>query len=475
MSVSRLALTDFRSYPAALIEPRPGFVWQNPPPNNYIDEHILAKLRTLRIQPSDLCSDSEFVRRAYLDLLGILPTAEEARAFVNDDGAVVERTDSGPGSKGTLGAGGESRSAHGTAIRLPPGGQADRPGPLSGGVGLAGRRARLIDRLLQRPEFADFWALKWADLLRAEERLLDRKGIETFHRWIRQSLAENKPLDRFARELLAARGSTYLNPAANFYRAVREPVARAEAVAQVFLGTQLRCAQCHNHPFDKWTQDDYFDWADVFARLNYKVLENRRRDNNDGHEFKGEQIVYVADKGEVKNPRTGKPAHARFLGEARGAGIQPVESPIPVAQALPTGERGAGEGQDRRTRSLQSASSHSGGERAALDDLDAMADWVASPSNPFFARAQVNRVWYHLMGRGIVDPIDDFRATNPPSHPALLEALAADFAAHKFDLRYLIRLIMDSRAYQLSAMPNDSNRDDDLNFSRAYVRRLSAE
>src|SRR5205814_1782437 len=344
------------------------------------------------------------------------------------------------------------------------------------------KRARLIDQLLDRPEFADFWALKWADLLRAEERLLDRKGIETFHRWIRRSIAENKPLDRFARELIAARGSTYFNPAANFYRAVREPVARAEAVAQVFLGTQLRCAQCHNHPFDKWTQDDYFDWADVFARLNYKVLENRRRDNNDGHEFKGEQIVYVADKGEVKNPRTGKPAHARFLGQARGAGLQPVVSPGPVAPALSTGDggkdaRGAGEleVQERKARSFRSGSSVSGGDRSALDDLDALAGWVASPSNPFFARAQVNRVWYHLMGRGIVDPIDDFRATNPPSHPALLEALAADFVAHKFDLRYLIRLIMDSRAYQLSATPNDSNRDDDLNFSRAYVRRLSAE
>src|SRR5204863_6345591 len=189
------------------------------------------------------------------------------------------------------------------------------------------KRGRLVERLIERPEFADFWALKWADLLRAEERLLDRKGIETFHRWTRQAIAENKPLDRFARELIAARGSTYLNPAANFYRAIREPVARAEAVAQVFLGTQLRCAQCHNHPFDKWTQEDYYDWADVFARLNYKVLENRRRDSNDSHEFKGEQIVYVATKGEVKNPRSGKAAHPRFLGETTAMTLLPTESP----------------------------------------------------------------------------------------------------------------------------------------------------
>jgi len=202
------------------------------------------------------------------------------------------------------------------------------------------KRARLIDRLLERPEFADFWALKWADLLRAEERLLDRKGIETFHRWIRRSIAENKPLDQFARELIAARGSSYFNPPSNFYRAIREPVARAEAVAQVFLGTQLRCAQCHNHPFDHWTQDDYYDWADVFARVSYKVLENRRRDNNDGHEFKGEQIVYVADKGEVKNPRSGKPAHSRFLGVTNPLTL-PLEEPAgePTPKASETGER----------------------------------------------------------------------------------------------------------------------------------------
>jgi hypothetical protein len=398
---------------------RPGFVWINPHANNYIDEEVFAKLRVLRINPSGLCSDSEFIRRAYLDLLGILPTAEQARAFVND--------------------------------------------------ALLQKRARLINQLLDRPEFADFWALKWADLLRAEERLLDRKGIETFHRWIRQGLVENKPLDQFARELIAARGSTYFNPASNFYRAIREPVARAEAVAQVFLGTQLRCAQCHNHPFDKWTQDDYYDWADVFARLSYKVLENRRRDSNDGHEFKGEQIVYVATRGEVKNPRSGKAAHPRFLGETNPMTLSAEES---AREPTPAPSR---EGNSRPARSGQLPSAGGVGGGFFADELDALADWVTSPTNPFFARAQVNRVWFHLMGRGLVDPIDDFRATNPPSHPALLDSLAGDFVKHKFDLRYVIRLIMNSRAYQLSAMPNDSNRDDDLNFSRAYVRRLTAE
>ncbi|HKS38808.1 MAG TPA: DUF1549 and DUF1553 domain-containing protein [Verrucomicrobiae bacterium] len=375
----------------AFVPARPGFLWQDPKPNNYVDEHIFAKLRTLRINPSGPCSDGEFVRRASLDLLGILPTAAEARAFVAD--------------------------------------------------GRRDKRARLIDRLLERPEFADFWALKWADLLRAEERLLDRKGIETFYRWIRQGLATNRPLDRFVHELITARGSTYQNPAANFYRAIRDPVARAEAVSQVFLGTRLNCAQCHNHPFDRWTQDDYYDWSGLFARVNYKVLENRRRDDNDSHEFKGEQIVFVANKGDVKNPRTGRPANARFLGKP----------------------------------SVTDRESHIANRDNVPDELEALADWITSPQNPFFPRSQVNRVWFHLMGRGIVDPIDDFRPTNPASHPALLDALADDFVRQGFDLRHLIRLIMNSRTYQLSALPNDTNRDDDLNFSRAYVRRLTAE
>ena len=453
----------------AFMPARPGFDWSHPPANNYLDQEVFAKLRLLRINPSDLCSDNEFIRRAYLDLLGILPTAEEARAFVN------ESPRKGQVTKSRFEDEGKARP-HPDPLPRERGKPAQRPeiftsstvAQSDGAVSWRRqKRARLIDELLDRPEFAEFWALKWADLLRAEERLLDRKGIETFHRWIRQSIADNKPLDQFARELIAARGSTYFNPASNFYRAIREPVARAEAVAQVFLGTQLRCAQCHNHPFDKWTQEDYYDWADVFARLNYKVLENRRRDINDGHEFKGEQIVYVSSKGEVKNPRSGKSAHPRFLGET---------SPMTLTAEDSTGEPtpNASEGGERiPVRSNQVPLP--GGARGGSDELDALADWVTSPGNPFFARAQVNRVWFHLMGRGIVDPIDDFRATNPPSHPALLDGLATDFVKHKYDLRYLIRLIMNSRVYQLSALPNDSNRDDDLNFSRAYVRRLTAE
>jgi hypothetical protein len=367
----------------AFVPERPGFRWEAPPAKNYVDEHVDAKLKTMRTATSPGCSDAEYVRRAYLDLLGILPTADEAKAFVNDPAA--------------------------------------------------DKRERLVDALLARPEYADHWALKWADLLRIEERTLDRKGVLAFHRWVRQAVADNLPLDRFVRELVAARGSTYANPPANYYRALRDPVSRGEATAQVFLGVRLNCAQCHNHPFDRWTQDDYYGWADVFGRVQYKVLENRRRDDNDGHEFVGEQIVYEAREGGVKDPRTGAPAKTRLLGES------------------------ASSWDDEQSR------------------LDSLAAWMTSAGNPLFARAQVNRIWFHLMGRGLVDPVDDFRATNPPSHPELLDALAADFVAKGYDVRHVIRLVMASRAYARSTEPNETNGDDEINCSRSLPRRLSAE
>ncbi len=367
----------------AFVPERPNFVWANPRPNNYIDYSIFTKLERLRLNPSDLCADEAFIRRAYLDLLGVIPSAPAGRTFILDQSPA--------------------------------------------------KRARLIDELLERPEFADFWALKWCDLLRAEERILDRKGLELFHRWVRQGIVDHKPLDQFAREIIAARGSTYKNPAGNFYRATRTAMERGEAAAQLFLGTRVQCAQCHNHPFDRWTQDDYYDWQRVFARIGYKVLENRRRDSNDSHEFKGEQIVYIADSGDIKNPRTGTLAKPRFLGETDECNT------------------------------------------ASQDELTSLAQWVTSPTNPFFAKAQANRIWYHLFGRGIVDPLDDFRASNPPSHPELLEALAADLVNHGFDLRQLIRVIMNSRTYQLASTPNDTNEADDSNFSHSVIRRLGAE
>lgn len=367
----------------AFVPERKDFVWTEPAEANYIDHHVFAKLKALRIQPSESCTDTVFLRRAYLDALGLLPTPEETRAFLAD-----------------------SRSD---------------------------KRARLIDQLVQRPEFADFWALKWSDLLRNEEKSLDQKGVQAFHEWMRQWFMANKPLDAFAREIIAARGSTYAHPPANYYRALRDPTSRAEATAQVFLGIRLQCARCHNHPFDRWTQQDYYNQAAFFARIDYRIVENQRRDRLDSHEFVGEQIVWPNRSGEVKHPRTGTKVIPRFL------------------------------------------DSNSTADLSEEDRLGKLAEWVTSPENPFFARAQVNRIWFHLLGRGIVDPIDDFRSSNPPVNPALLDALAQDFSAHGFDLRHTVRTIMNSRTYQLSALTNDTNREDETNFSHALIRPLQAE
>lgn len=365
----------------AFVPSRPGFAWSTPRANNYIDEAVFAKLKTLRINPSGLCTDGAFLRRAYLDLLGKLPTPEEARSFLADTSPT--------------------------------------------------RRTELVNRLLDRPEYAEFWALKWSDLLRSEERTLDRKGVAAFHEWIRKSIADNKPIDQFARELISARGSTYANPPANYYRANRDATTRGEATAEIFLGLRLRCATCHNHPFDRWTQDDYYNWADLFARVDYKIIENKRTDKNDSHEFVGEQVIYEKDKGDIADPRHGHTTEPKLL----GAGLVP-------------------DGQDR---------------------LDAVGKWITSSKNPYFARMQVNRIWFNLMGRGLVDPVDDFRATNPPSHPELLDRLAEDFVAHGYDARYIIRLIMASNVYALSSTPNPTNADDEVNYSHVIPRRLTAE
>ena len=379
----------------AFIPERQNFAKSKIEPANFIDELVFAKLDKLRMNPSDVCDDATFVRRVHLDLLGLLPTADEARAFV-----------------------------------------ADRA---------ADKRTRLIDLLLERPEFADWWALKWSDLLRIEEKTLDRKGVENFHGWLRDCFATNKPLDQMIREIVAGRGSTYEVPPANFYRALRTPFERSEAVGQLFLGVRLQCSKCHNHPFDRWTQDDYYSWGSVFARVDYKIIENRRRDTNDKHEFDGEQIVYLSDDAQTsrqaKDPRTEEVRPAKFLGER----------PASRSPAFPK----AG---------LQAA-----------DPLDELAAWLTDPSNDRFVQVLANRTWQQVMGRGIVDPVDDFRATNPAANPALLKALANELGTNRFDLRHLLRVILNSKTYQLSSEPNDTNREDDANFSRSLVRRLTAE
>jgi hypothetical protein len=377
-------LAEVKPVRVVFLPDRPVPEMTNTPANNEIDKLVFAQLRELRLKPADLAPDHVFLRRAYLDALGVLPTVDETRAFLAD---------------------------------------ADPK-----------KREKLIDKLLARPEFAEYWAQKWSDLLRNEEKALDRKGVGLFYKWIATQLAADRPLTEFARDILAARGSTYENPPANFWRAVRDPLQRGEAVAQVFLGVRIGCARCHNHPFDRWTIDEYYGFANLFGRIDYRVLENNKRDMLDKHEFVGEQVVFQKRDGDVTNPRTRQPAKPVFLG-AKAPAFGPDD-----------------------------------------DRLTALADWVASPDNPFFARAQVNRIWLHLMGRGLVDPNDDFRATNPPTNPELLDYLVKDFAADGFRLKHTVRRIMTSRVYQLASTARDRNTmSDELHHSHAAVLPLEAE
>jgi hypothetical protein len=400
--------------PVAFLPERQEFVWSPPVPESAVtselDRRVFARLRALQVNPSALADDSTFVRRVTLDLTGVIPTEEEAREFVESD---------------------DPR-----------------------------KRARLIDRLIDSQAFAEWWAIKWSDLLRNEEKVLDRKGVENFHAWIRGAIARDMPLTEFAHAILSSRGSTYASPASNFYRAMRDPIMRAESAAQVFLGVRLQCAKCHNHPFDLWTQNDYYGWVNVFARIDYKILENNRTDRNDTHQFDGEQIVYLTSRGGFDDPRTGEPVEPQLL---RGMMARSPESGSGAAPEVDV--------VTDATHAISFAPTVS----LDADPLEALAEWVVHPDNRQFARVQANRIWAELTGRGIVEPVDDFRATNPASNPELLEWLTDEFLAHGASLKHTVRTICNSRTYQLSSEPNESNADDHVNFSRATVRRLTAE
>lgn len=380
------------------LELRPNFRWPETPQNNYVDKHVFAKLKLLNILPSELCTDQEFLRRVFLDLCGILPKPEEVQSFLAD-----------------------------TAPN---------------------KRARLIDQLLERPEYADLWTYKWLDLLRCNRLNMQIKGSHVYRQWLRGHIESNTPWSQVVRELLTASGSTFANPPANYYRGaydgksggavVRDAQGLAETTAQLFFGIRLQCAQCHNHPFERWTQDDYFHMTAWFAQLKAKPdpLQPGRGPQPYPWQLREDAIVlYSARTGEVTQPRTGQVMSPKVMG-----------MPAP---AIPPGK-------DRR---------------------DVLADLVTAADNPFFARATVNRLWYHLLGKGIVDPPDDFRDSNPPANQALLDALARDFVDHNFDLRHIIRTIANSRTYQLSAHGNESNQGDDKYFSHALVqrKRLPAE
>ena len=362
------------------LEPKPGFVWPNIPESNEIDRHVFAKLKLLNIPPSDLCTDADFVRRVYLDLCGLIPTAEEVRSFL---------TDKSPD-----------------------------------------RRARLVDSLLERPEYADFWTLKWSDVLRSNRKTIQVKGTQVFQQWIHDQVVQNTPFDQVVRDLITAKGNTFSVAPANYYRVAKDPQNLAETTAQLFFGVRMQCAKCHNHPFERWTQDDYYSFAAFFARVKQKADPSQPGPNP---QTPGAEIVYTDRGGEVTQPRTGKVMAPKYMGGD-------------IAQVAP--------GQDRR---------------------EALAVWMTAGENPFFARALANRIWFHVMGRGVVEPVDDFRDSNPSANDDLLSFLARDLASHRFDVKHLIRTIMNSRTYQLSATTNDGNKDDNRYFSHAVSRLLTAE
>ncbi len=354
------------------LEDVPGFAWNNPPENNFVDAAVFEKLKQLQILPSDLCSDDEFLRRVTLDLTGRLPTAEEAKAFLAEKSA--------------------------------------------------SQRAALVDRLLDSDEFASFWALKWGDVLRSNSKKLKMAGVHKFRQWIYESIRNDKPLDQFARELLTANGSVFENPPANFWRASRDPQDATETTAQLFLGVRIQCAKCHNHPFERWTQDNYYGIAAAFARVG-------RKNSVDAEE----EVIFTQGGGEVTQPRTNKQMKVHLLLK---------------------GDVDVGVDEDRRV---------------------VFAKWLTSPENPFFAKSVVNRVWGHMFGRGIVDPIDDFRDSNPPSNARLLDELSRQFVTNNFSQKWAIRTICNSRTYQLSSRKNPFNKDDEIYCSHANTRLLSAE
>ena len=367
----------FSTIPVTILNPKPGFAWKPLPQHNYIDTHIDAKLQKLRIQPSPLADDATFLRRVTLDLTGQLPTPEEVRAFLAD------------------------------------------PAPTKL------KRARMIDKLIARPTYTDYWTIKWGDLLQSSRKYLGEKGTFTFREWIRDSIASNKSYDKMVRELLTSRGSSYDEPAANFYRITRDPKLTMEKTTQVFLGVRMVCAQCHDHPFERWTQNQYYQMSAFFSAVGLRP----------GYEV-GEEIIYDqrADY-DMKHPKDSRIVKPEFLIAST--------TPVPIPN------------DDRRR--------------------DALAAWLTSKQNPFFAKAVANRVWSYFFGKGIIDPVDDIRASNPPVNPALLEALTKDFTDHNFDLQHLMRTIVNSRAYQTSIATNEWNEKDGDNFSHYIPRRMGAE
>jgi hypothetical protein len=344
---------------------------------NLVDTHVLEQLRQLRLEPSPVCSDAEFLRRAFLDCVGILPTASETEEFLEDHSP--------------------------------------------------DKRNRLIDALLVRPEFVDYWTYRWSDLLMLNGNLLRPDPLKAYYHWIREHVRRNTPWDQLVREILTARGDSMENGATNFYALHQDPESMTENACQAFLGLSIGCAKCHNHPLEKWTNDQYYSMANLFARVRAKGWGGDARDGD------GKRTLVVLDHGDLIQPLTGKPQRPA-----------PLDAP-PLDPDSP------------------------------LDRREALADWLASPDNPYFTRAIVNRVWANFLGIGIINPVDDLRASNPPSNASLMAAMERHLIDNRYDLREMIRLILQSQTYQRSSATTPMNAADRKYFSHYYPKRLMAE
>jgi len=369
---------------------RTGFTWQDQPEYNFVDKYVDAKWKRMKILPSVLTTDAEFIRRIYFDLTGMPPTSEKVRQFLEDPAPSREKRD------------------------------------------------KLAGELIGSPDFIEAWANKWADLLQCNSETLGEKGVWVYRNWIKQCLAKNIPYNKWVKEMITADGSCYQNPEVNYLRALREPGRMTEDVSQTFLGVRFNCNKCHDHPFERWTQNQYYEFGAYFAQVAIKRgslgRETIRNLTGDRVTVAGEEILYQKyEGGEMQHPRTG----------------------MNVAPKTPYGEaKPPKDGEDRR---------------------GVFADWLTSDDNPYFALAIVNRTWSYFFGRGIIDPVDDIRGSNPASNPELLEALRADFVKNGYDLRKLMKTIVTSRVYQISIVKNKWNDDDSINFAHATPRRLSAE
>lgn len=368
---------------------RSGFTWQPVPEYNWIDTLVYEKLKELKIQPSEVCTDSEFIRRVYLDLTGVPPSPEEVRAFLDDPRPSREKRDA------------------------------------------------LVDRLIGSPEYVEHWTNKWADLLQVNSNFLGMEGAQRYRDFIRQAIASNMPYDQFARAILTARGSTYDNPAGCYWKILREPGEAMENTTHLFLAIRFNCNKCHDHPFERWTQDQYYHLEAYFARVQRREDPRSKGQKIGGTDVRPAvplyEIIEDSPGGEVKHARTGQVAEPRF--------------PFTHADMPP----------------------------ANLSRREQLARWITSKENPYFARSFVNRIWSYLLGVGLIEPVDDIRAGNPPTNPKLLDRLTQEFIASGFNVQHLMRLICKSRTYQHSILTNRWNADDDTNYSHALARRLPAE